>query len=121
MQNAAQAYSNVAKQIANPRELEAQLLLKAAARLQSVQDGWAARKSELNNALLYNRKLWSIFLTSVTSAEHPLPVAIRQNVANIGLFVMKQTLAIAGDPQREHLNSLININRELAAGLLGRA
>jgi flagellar protein FlaF len=121
MQSAAQAYGSVAKQIANPRELEADLLLKAAARLQGIHDAWERKKRELDDALLYNRKLWSIFLTSVASAEHPLPVAIRQNVANLGLFVMNQTVAMMQDPQRERLGSLININRELAAGLLGRA
>jgi flagellar protein FlaF len=120
MQNAAQAYSAVAKQIANPRELEADLLLKAAARLQAVHDSWDRSKSELNSALLYNRKLWSIFLTSVTGADHPLPAAIRQNVANLGLFIVNHTQAIMGDPKREQLGSLININRELAAGLLGK-
>ena len=40
MQNAALAYGTVAKQIANPRELEADLLLKAAARLQAIRDAW---------------------------------------------------------------------------------
>jgi flagellar protein FlaF len=111
----------VAKQIANPRELEADLLLKAAARLQAVHDSWDRAKPDLDQALLYNRKLWSIFLTSVTGSEHPLPVAIRQNVANLGLFVMNQTVSILREPRREHLGALISINRELAAGLLGRA
>jgi flagellar protein FlaF len=120
MQSAAQAYGLVAKQIASPRELEADLLLKAAARLQAVHDAWDGKRSELNGALLYNRKLWSIFLTSVTGTEHPLPTAIRQNVANLGLFVMNQTVAILREPQRAQLAALININRELAAGLLGR-
>jgi flagellar biosynthesis activator protein FlaF len=120
MQSAAQAYGTVAKQIASPRELEADLLLKAAARLQAIHDGWDGKRSDLTNALLYNRKLWSIFLTSVTGTEHPLPVAIRQNVANLGLFVMNQTVAILREPQRAQLVALININRELAAGLLGR-
>jgi flagellar protein FlaF len=120
MQNAALAYGTVAKQIANPRELEADLLLKAAARLQAIRDGWDRAKPELDEALLYNRKLWSIFLTSVTSSEHPLPVAIRQNIANLGLFVMNQTVSMMTNPRREQLESLISINRELAAGLLGR-
>jgi len=120
MQNAAQAYSAVAKQIVNPRELEADLLLKAASRLQAIHDAWDRRKAELNEALLYNRKLWSIFLSSVTGPDHPLPAAIRQNVANLGLFVMNRTLSLQSDPRREQLGSLININRELAAGLLGR-
>jgi len=120
MQSAAQAYGTVAKQIVNPRELEADLLLKAASRLQAVHDKWDGPKPALDDALLYNRKLWSIFLASVTDADHPLPVAIRQNVANLGLFVMNQTIAMMTQPRRERLGSLININRELAAGLLGR-
>lgn len=122
MQSAAKAYGSVAKQIVNPRELEADLLLKAASRLQAIHDSWSGEKvSELEDALLYNRKLWSIFLTSVTSPDHPLPTAIRQNVANLGVFVMNQTMSIMTDPRRENLGSLISINRELASGLLGRA
>jgi flagellar protein FlaF len=120
MQSAAQAYGRVAKQIANPRELEADLLLKAASRLQAIHDAWESRRAELDDALLYNRKLWSIFLTSVTGPDHALPVAIRQNVANLGLFVMNQTVTMLRDPQRSRLGVLININRELAAGLMGR-
>jgi flagellar biosynthesis activator protein FlaF len=121
MQHAAQTYGAIAKQTANPRELEADLLLSAAAQLQMIREGWDNRWPELNAALLYNRKLWSIFVTSATSPENPLPVDVRQNVANIGLFVFKQTMAILADPKPETLGPLININRELAAGLLTRA
>ena len=121
MQSAAQAYGKVAKEISSPRELEANLLLKAAARLQAVRDGWDQKNAGLADALLYNRKLWSIFLTSVTRPENPLPDLIRQNVANLGLFVMNQTMSIMTNPKREQINPLISINRELASGLLGRA
>ena len=121
MQHAAQTYGKVAKKTANPRDLEADLLLSAAARLQAIRDGWESKQVDLNSALLYNRKLWSIFVTSATSTENPLPVAVRQNVANIGLFVFKQTLAVMANPKPENLGSLISINREIAAGLLGRA
>jgi len=88
MQHAAQAYGKVANQTSSPRELEADLLLKAAARLQAVSDGWGADINQIDEALLYNRKLWSIFLTSVTRADNPLPAVVRQNVANLGIFVM---------------------------------
>jgi flagellar protein FlaF len=121
MHQAAKAYGAVAHQIASPRELEANLLLKAAARLQAVRDGWEDKNGELDDALVYNRKLWSIFLDSVTREDNPLPALIRQNVANLGIFVMNQTLSLAVEPKREKLGTLININRELAAGLLGRA
>ncbi len=121
MQHPTKAYGAVANQTANPRELEADLLLSAAARLQAIRDGWEGKRPELDAALLYNRKLWSIFVTSATSKDNPLPAGLRQNVANLGIFVFKQTMAILADPKPENLGSLININRELAAGLLGRA
>ena len=121
MHQAAKTYGAVGHQIASPRELEAGLLLKAAARLQAVRDGWEQKNGELDDALLYNRKLWSIFLVSVTREDNPLPALIRQNVANLGIFVMNQTVALTAEPKREKLGTLININRELAAGLLGRA
>lgn len=118
MPSAAQAYQTIAKQTVSPRDLEADLLLRAAARLQAVKDNWAnSTREKLNEALLYNRKLWSVFLTSATGEENPLPVEVRQNVANLGLFVMNHTLTVQADPRPERLTTLININRELAAGL----
>lgn len=95
-------------------------MLNAASQLQAISDGWDRKKEGLNEALLYNRKLWTIFLTEATQNENPLPVTIRQNVANLGLFVIKQTMSLMNDPQPQRLGDLININRELAAGLLGR-
>jgi len=118
-QAAAQAYGAVAKQIANPRDLESSLLLKAASKLQAVYDNWDAEQGNLYDALLYNRKLWTVFMGAVTSSDSPLPVEVRQNVANLGIFIMNQTLSLTQSPQRERLPSLININREIAAGLRG--
>jgi flagellar protein FlaF len=97
------------------------LLLKAASRLQAIQDGCDKTRPELDDALRYNRKLWTIFITSITTPDHPLPVEVRQNVANLGLFVLNQTMAILSNPQPSSLTPLISINRELAAGLRGAA
>ena len=119
MQNAARAYGRVAKEIASPRELEADLLLKAAARLQAVQDAWDDKRADLDAALLYNRKLWLVFVSSITTPDHPMPLPIRQNVTNLSVFVMKQTLAVMTEPRPEQLSSLININLQLAAWLRG--
>lgn len=120
MHHATLAYRSVATKIANPRELEADLLLKAGARLQAVCDSWGNNRSDLDGALLFNRKLWTIFLTSALSAESPLPIEIRQNVANLGTYVMSQTIALASNPRIEVVASFVNINRELAAGLRGQ-
>lgn len=120
MQNAAQTYKSVARQTSNPRELEATLLLQAAARLQSAHDGWGDNKAQLDDALRYNRKLWTIFLCEMADNNNPMPREIRQNVANLGLFVINHTVTVMRDPHREQLSSLININRDVAAGLLGQ-
>jgi flagellar protein FlaF len=82
-----------------------------------VNDKGESEKAALSDALLYNRKLWQIFLVSVTSEDSVLPPELRQNVANLGLFVMNQTMNILADPKPGRLGALININRELAAGL----
>jgi flagellar biosynthesis activator protein FlaF len=120
MQHVAKAYGAVAKEIASPRDLEANLLLKAAARLQAVHDGWGSDRSDLDGALLYNRKLWTIFLDAAMTGESPMPAEIRQNIANLGMFVLKQTMSITTDPKQERLPPLISINREIAAGLRGQ-
>ena len=117
MRNAAAAYQAVAKEIVNQRDLEANLLLKAAAQLQAISDSWERDNSGLVDALTYNRKLWTIFLESVTSPDHQLPIEIRENVASLGVFIMKHTFSVMANPRREALASLININRNLAAGL----
>jgi flagellar protein FlaF len=121
MTQAAKAYGRTATKTASPRDMEADLLLQAASQLQSISDGWASKHHELNAALTNNRKLWSLLVATVTRPDNPLPANIRQNVANIGIYVFKQTLTAMANPRPESLSSLISINRELASGLRGRA
>src|SRR5437879_2538152 len=110
MHQAAKAYGKISNTTASPRELEANLLLKAAAQLQTIHDTWESSGPKLNEALAFNRRLWSIFLASVVESDHPLPREVRQNIANLGVFVMNQTLSLMSEPRVEKLGSLININ-----------
>jgi flagellar protein FlaF len=119
-QQAAQAYQQTAKISANPSELEAQLLSKAAAKLIHIQKNWVGSEKELYPALTYNRKLWSIFLSSVATEDNPLPKEIKENIANLGLFVLNHTMRVQTSPNPEKLDVLININRDIAAGLRDR-
>ena len=120
MHSAARLYKAVSDKISSPRSTEADLLLQAALRLQNVRDNWAPNNTgDLDEALRYNRLLWTIFISTVTKSENPLPQAVRQNVANLGIFVMKHTIAILAEPKPEKISTLIDINRNLAAGLAG--
>jgi flagellar biosynthesis activator protein FlaF len=120
MSNAAQAYARASTTTASPREIEAQALLKAARQLQDVQTNWTGPGKAMDNALLFNRRLWSIFISAAEGDDNPQPLEIRQNIANIGVFVMKQTIDMQMNPDPAKLKSLIDINCNLAAGLSGR-
>lgn len=121
MQNALEAYSNTAKVAEPPRQLEASLLLKSASQMQELHDSWSDDKAALEAALHYNRRLWTVFVGSVAKEECELPVNIRNNVASLGVFIFKQTLDVQMEPKREKLLPLININKEIAAGLNAKA
>lgn len=114
---AAAAYQQVAKRTINPRDLEANLLSRSASDLQRIRENWEEASDQLATALRFNRRLWNVFLNSATNNDNALPVAIRQNVANLGIFVLRHTVRTEANPQAAKLDVLININRELAAGL----
>jgi len=117
----AQAYARVANITASPREIEAQALLMAANKLQAIVTNADATFAQASEALMFNRKLWTIFLSEAQRDENPQPLDVRQNIANIGIFVLSHTAALQISPQRDHFKPLIEINRNIAAGLDGRA
>jgi flagellar protein FlaF len=120
MSTAAQAYARTAQKIASPRDIEAQALIQAVRKLQNVVDRWVETDEGLEEALLFNRKLWSIFVGDAMNEQNPEKVEIRQNIANIGIFVLTQSAAIKQKPEVEAIKSLIEINRNIAAGLSGQ-
>jgi flagellar protein FlaF len=118
MHKGAQAYAKTAKTTAGPRDLEAGLLIQAANKLQAVVSGTVTDSQEMREALRYNRKLWIILSTSATSAENPLPRQIKENIGNIAIFVLSHCAELEVNPIPQRMGSLVNINRELAAGLM---
>jgi len=121
-QHGAQAYHQTTKVVETPRERESALLMKAAASLQRIKDEWeTSTAEELRSALGFNRKLWTIFMSAVTQEDNPLPREIRQNIANLGMFVMNQTREILyeGQPTPDQITVLVQLNRQIAAGLRG--
>jgi flagellar biosynthesis activator protein FlaF len=121
MSNPAQAYARTAQQTLQGRDLEAHVLLKSAARLQGIRDNWDVRRGELDDALLANRKIWTIFVTAMSSEDCTLPNIVRSNIINLGMFVFNRTLQMAVDARPEQITTLVDINRNIASGLRGDA
>jgi flagellar protein FlaF len=120
MSNAAQAYARAAQSTSSPREIEAQALMKAARKLQDAANLGASLET-IDEALVFNRKLWSIFVNEAMRDDNPQPVETRQGLANLGIFVLSQSAALQVMPEPAKIQSLIDINRNVAAGLSGRA
>ncbi|HEV7345659.1 MAG TPA: flagellar biosynthesis regulator FlaF [Devosia sp.] len=121
-QRGAQAYQQTTKTVENPRERESALLMKAAAGIQRVKDEWeTGTREELKTALTFNRKLWTIFMSSVTKEDSHLPQEIRQNIANLGLFILNETreILLEAAPEPQRLDVLVRLNRQIATGLRG--
>jgi flagellar biosynthesis activator protein FlaF len=119
MNNSAQAYAKTAQQTLQGRDLEAHVLLKSAARLQGIRDNWEMRRGELEEALLNNRKIWTIFVSSMSGEDCQLPSVLRSNMINLGMYVFNRTIQLTVDAQPEQLTVLIDINRNIAMGLRG--
>ncbi|WP_332698053.1 flagellar biosynthesis regulator FlaF [Bosea sp. (in: a-proteobacteria)] len=118
--NAYAAAARSAQNTASPRELEASLLLKAGVRLQAIIDDWAGRSRELDDALTYNRKLWTLLVSAVIAEDNPLPVDIKRNILSLANFIFNHTFRVAANPGPAGLTVLVDINRDIAAGLRGR-
>lgn len=103
------------------RELEGRVLLKAAKKMQDLQKSWDKGFSaeELDEVLRYNRQIWMMFVdTAVEDKDPNRPRDLRSNIANLGIFIFNRTVDILSKPKKEKLDILIDINREIAAGLM---
>ncbi len=120
---AAGAYDQHAQQhTPDQRETEARVLLKAVKAFQDIKARWdSVSQEELDECLKYNRQVWMMFVDTAIEDDSPeRPLALRNNIANLGVFIFNHTLDVLADPKPEKLDILIEINREIAAGLMTR-
>ncbi len=106
------------------RALEGTILLKAATNLEAlarrIEGGEKPSLEEIDDVLTNNRKIWQIFLDTAMSTDNAMPLELRNNIASLAVFVFKRTQDIMIDTQPAKFTVLVNINRNIAAGLLKR-
>lgn len=114
-----QAYETVNKKTMSGREIEAEVLTKAARKLKDCQDNWNAndRDEKLNDALKFNQLVWSIFQGELKKEDNPLNRKLRADLLRLSAFVDRRIFETIADPSPEKLNIVININNNIAAGL----
>ena len=73
----------------------------------------------LRAALRLNLRVWTIVQAEQTAGESLLPEEIRLNILTLCKFIDNQTVDCMINPTAEKAVALININRNIAAGLMG--
>ena len=118
-QAALKAYDSVNKSTMSGRDVEAAVLTKAALKLKECQDNWTenSRSAQLEAALKYNQRVWTIFQAELEKPENPLPQSLKVDLLRLSAFIDKRTLETMAYPAPEKLTILININHNIAAGL----
>ncbi|SCA57856.1 conserved hypothetical protein [Candidatus Terasakiella magnetica] len=104
-----------------PTYSEAWALIAAARNLvESTQiEDEKERKTAMQAALRKNWKLWTIFQAELAIAEEtPVPEDVRINMLTLAKFVDNHTVQQLSDPQAERVMVLVDINRNIANGLL---
>ena len=115
-QNKIEAYAQTQKSSMPPREVEAMAFTKAAIMLQDAKkdlddyDTYAA-------ALKFNQLLWTIIQADIIDEANQLPDQLKANILSLSIFVDKQTVTALSDTDSQHLDTLIDINKNLAEGL----
>ena len=104
------------------RGTEAKALLKAAKMLQDLQSSWDKQpQKKIEEVLKFNRQIWVLFYdNALNNNDDTRPQALSTNVINLASFVFKKSVEILAAPEASKLNILININREVAGGLMAK-
>jgi len=119
--NSLGAYEKVSKMTMPGREIEAEVLTKAARKLKECQEHWDTphRNDMLDEALKFNQRIWSIFQSELSRKDNPLPQKARIDIIRLSAFIDRRIFETMAEPSSEKLNIIIEINNNIAAGLRG--
>jgi flagellar protein FlaF len=121
-QAALKTYDSVNKATMSGRDIEAEVLTKAALKLKACQDHWSGngKNDGLHAVLKYNQRVWTILQAEIEKPENPLPINLKANLLRLSAFIDRRTIEMLAYPAPEKLTILIQINQNIAAGLRSR-
>jgi flagellar protein FlaF len=69
------------------------------------------------DAIKHNQELWTLFQVMLADPQNPLPRDLKITLLNLSRYVDKVSLRASAEYNPDLLNSLIDINKQIAAGL----
>ncbi|MBN2752410.1 MAG: flagellar biosynthesis regulator FlaF [Rhodospirillaceae bacterium] len=110
------AYQQTQQANLSGRDLEAMAFTRAALKLEDAKK-LTDNPQEFGKALRFNHLLWTIIQADIVEPGNKLPPEIKANIMSLSIFVDKQTAKALRTRNAADLETLINIDRNLAAGL----
>lgn len=111
----------------NSRDTDSMALAACARRLddaRKLMEGDMKSRENLRTygeAIRQNQRLWTIFQVALTDPQNPLPQDLKITLLNLSRYVDKASFRAVGKYAPDVIDSLININRLIAAGLSKKA
>ena len=111
------AYTSNQRQNEDSRETDKRALLSCASRLKAALDGGGQDMKEYGEAIKHNQRLWTVFQVALCDPENPLPRELKITLLNLSRYIDRVSFRAVTEFAPQLLNSLIDINRIIAAGL----
>jgi flagellar protein FlaF len=109
---------SIALENASPEQTLAWGLTTTARRMAAACDAGTTRDQVLD-AVRVNWRLWTIIQAEQADPDCATPKNIREGLLNLANFIDKRSIELLANPDPAKLVPLIDINRNIAAGLLG--
>lgn len=103
---------------ASPQAAEGYALIEMARRLEEAR----TKPEDTDNILTQTRlnwRIWTIIQSELVDPDCQVPKEIRENLLNLSNFIDKRSADVIAAPDPNKLQVLININRQIGAGLMG--
>ncbi|WP_114943989.1 flagellar biosynthesis regulator FlaF [Microvirga calopogonii] len=79
-------------------------------------DGLPSNSPEMNHAVEFLQRLWTVFVKDLAHPDNELPDKLKAQLISIGFWVMRETGRIACG-EHNNLTALIDINSMIQEGL----
>ncbi len=114
------AYTNHQHSNDDDREIDKRALLASASRLKEALDTQGNNIDLYREAIKYNQKLWTLFQVALCEPDNQLPDPLKMNLLSLSRYVDRTSFRAITQYTPQHIVSLIDINRIIAAGLAQR-
>lgn len=118
--NAHKIYSKIQKETLSGRDIEVQVLRKAATQFRQVlaAPDDQSRHKLVDGAVRYNLRVWDLFHADWERPDCPLQHSLRMDLLRLSLYVHKTSLDVLAYETEEKIRTLVNIDECLAEGLV---